>query len=128
MASLAGNSQFPLSIFLCIMERNSSTRGFMRFPSPLIKGTLIKKYRRFIVDVRLDNGTTVTAHCPTMGILQGVSEPGKSATWWIENLSLQKKLACSLIQISAVQDLLRLVGSRRSFSELLRFRSSHSLG
>jgi sugar fermentation stimulation protein A len=50
----------------------------MRFPSPLIPGTLVKKYRRFIVDVRLHDGSLVTAHCPTMGIMQGVSDPGRS--------------------------------------------------
>jgi len=49
----------------------------MRFPSPLIKGTLTKKHRRFIVDVTLEDGTMVTAHCPTMGRMQGVSEPGR---------------------------------------------------
>lgn len=49
----------------------------MRFPSPLIKGTLVKKYRRFIVDVRLEDGSKVTAHCPTMGVMNGVSEPGR---------------------------------------------------
>lgn len=48
----------------------------MRFPSPLIKGTLVKKYRRFIVDVKLADGSMVTAHCPTMGPMNGVSEPG----------------------------------------------------
>ncbi len=50
----------------------------MRFPSPLIKGTLIKKYRRFIADVRLEDGSTVTAHCPTMGTMNGVTEPGRT--------------------------------------------------
>lgn len=49
----------------------------MRFSSPLIRGTLVKKYRRFIVDVRLEDGTIVTAHCPTMGMMQGISEPGR---------------------------------------------------
>ena len=49
----------------------------MRFPSPLLKGTLVKKYRRFIVDVRLEDGTMVTAHCPTMGIMNAVPETGR---------------------------------------------------
>ena len=49
----------------------------MRFPGPLIKGTLVKKYRRFIVDVRLEDGTMVTAHCPTMGVMNVVPETGR---------------------------------------------------
>jgi sugar fermentation stimulation protein A len=59
------------------LEKNvSSDNRTMRFSTPLIKGTLVKKYRRFIVDVKLDDGSVVTAHCPTMGPMNGVSEPG----------------------------------------------------
>jgi sugar fermentation stimulation protein A len=49
----------------------------MRFTSPLIKGMLVKKYRRFIVDVRLEDGTMVRAHCPTMGVMNTVPETGR---------------------------------------------------
>lgn len=49
----------------------------MLFPSPLIRGTLVKKYRRFIVDVRLEDGTLVTAHCPTMGIMNAVPDTSR---------------------------------------------------
>lgn len=50
----------------------------MNYPSPLIAGTLVKKYRRFIVDVRLEDGTVVTAHCPMMGPMQGIADPGRT--------------------------------------------------
>ncbi len=58
---------------------NSSWRWvyfFMMYTSPLLRGTLIKRYRRFLVDVRLEEGTTVTAHCPNSGTLRGCSDPG----------------------------------------------------
>ncbi|MBM2846848.1 MAG: sfsA [Bacteroidetes bacterium] len=48
----------------------------MKFVSPLIPGTLVKKYRRFLVDVKLTTGKIVTAHCPTMGTMNGCCEPG----------------------------------------------------
>jgi len=43
----------------------------------LIKGTLIRRYKRFLVDVRLKNGRLVTAHCPNSGSMLACSEPGR---------------------------------------------------
>ena len=37
---------------------------FMEFENQLIHGHLIKRYKRFLADVRLDDGKAVTAHCP----------------------------------------------------------------
>lgn len=48
----------------------------MRFPSPLIPGTLLRRYKRFLADVRLDDGTLVTAHCTNTGSMMGCNEPG----------------------------------------------------
>ncbi len=50
----------------------------MRFPAPLIPGTLIQRYKRFLCDVRLRNGSVVTAHCPNSGSLTGCREPGSA--------------------------------------------------
>lgn len=51
--------------------------AFMKFPSPLIPGTLIKRYRRFLADVQLADGSIVTAHCPNSGTMVGCSQPGR---------------------------------------------------
>jgi len=48
----------------------------MRFPSPLIRGTLVQRYKRFLADVRLANGEIVTAHCTNTGSMMGCREPG----------------------------------------------------
>ncbi len=48
----------------------------MRFPAPLIPGTLVLRYQRFLADVRLGDGRVVTAHCPNSGSLSGCKEPG----------------------------------------------------
>lgn len=57
----------------------------MLFTSPLVRGRLIKRYKRFLADVTLDDGSTVTARCPNTGSMLGLSEPG--LTIW---LSLSK--------------------------------------
>jgi len=53
----------------------------MRLPSPLVRGTLIQRYKRFLTDVRLDDGRLVTASCPNTGSMLGLITPG--ATVWL---------------------------------------------
>ena len=48
----------------------------MQFSSPLIQGTLIKRYKRFLADVQLTDGSIVIAHCPNTGAMTGCAEPG----------------------------------------------------
>ncbi len=48
----------------------------MEFPDPLIRGRLLRRYKRFLADVELDSGETVTAHCANSGSMLGVKEPG----------------------------------------------------
>lgn len=48
----------------------------MRFQSRLIRGRLIRRYRRFFADVRLGSGRVVAAHCANSGSLLGCKEPG----------------------------------------------------
>ena len=50
--------------------------GFLPWPS-LIKGTLLRRYKRFMADVRLGNGHRVTAHCPNSGSMKACSDPGR---------------------------------------------------
>lgn len=48
----------------------------MRFPEPLIPGRLLRRYKRFLADVALDAGETVTCHCPNTGSMMGCADPG----------------------------------------------------
>ena len=48
----------------------------MRFPTPLLKATLIKRYKRFLADVRLETGEIITATCPNTGTLLGMTDAG----------------------------------------------------
>lgn len=48
----------------------------MLFKSPLISGILIKRYKRFLADIKLDDGTEVTVHCANPGAMMGITIPG----------------------------------------------------
>ena len=52
----------------------------MRFPDPLMPGTLIKRYKRFLAEITLQDGVEITAHCANTGSMLGVQEPG-SGVW-----------------------------------------------
>ncbi len=64
----------------------------MQFTSPLVKGTLIKRYKRFLADIRLENGELVTAHCPNTGAMTGCAEPGYHV-WLRHSEDPKRKLA-----------------------------------
>ena len=63
----------------------------MRFPDPLIPGTLVKRYKRFLADVTLADGSVVTAHCANTGSMLGVAEPG-SEVWLSPARNPERKL------------------------------------
>ncbi|MBU3004830.1 DNA/RNA nuclease SfsA [Paraglaciecola arctica] len=48
----------------------------MQFSSTLIQGTLVKRYKRFLADVQLPDGSIVIAHCPNTGAMTGCAESG----------------------------------------------------
>jgi sugar fermentation stimulation protein A len=66
----------------------------MKFPSPLIRGTLIKRYKRFLADVLLEDGREIVAHCANSGSMLTVCEPG-SEVWVSPAANPDRKLQFS---------------------------------
>ncbi|EBA14863.1 sugar fermentation stimulation protein A [Roseobacter sp. SK209-2-6] len=63
----------------------------MKFATPLIPATLIKRYKRFLADCRLEDGSEITAHCANPGSMLGLKEPG-IRIWLEPNDDPKKKL------------------------------------
>ncbi len=62
----------------------------MRFNQVLLAGVLIKRYQRFLADVRLDDGRVVTAHTPNTGAMLGCCTPG-ARVWLSDSGNPQRK-------------------------------------
>jgi sugar fermentation stimulation protein A len=57
-------------------NRKSEKEQGIEWPA-LIPGTLMKRYKRFLADVQLNDGRMVTAHCPNSGKMTACAEPGR---------------------------------------------------
>ncbi len=72
----------------------------MQFTSPLLPGRLIKRYKRFLADIELDGGGTITAHCPNPGSMMGLKAPG-SRCWVSVSDNPRRKLQHTLEVLEA---------------------------
>lgn len=66
----------------------------MKFPDPLIRGRLIRRYKRFLSDIELETGESVVAHCANPGSMLGLAEPGM-AVWLSPSRNPARKLKYS---------------------------------
>mgnify|MGYP001263774359 FL=1 len=83
----------------------------MKFTSSLIKGKLIKRYKRFFADIKLNN-SIITAHCPNTGSMMGLLDEGNNA-WVTKNDDPKRKLKFTLEMIE-VKNVLIGVNTHRA--------------
>lgn len=77
----------------------------MKFGQTLITGTLLRRYKRFLADVELDDGRTVTAHTPNTGSMLGCCEPG-SRVWLSDSGNPDRKYPLSWELVEAAPGVL----------------------
>ena len=71
----------------------------MKFTNSLFKGKLIKRYKRFFTDIKLNN-SIITAHCPNTGSMKGLLDEGNNV-WVSKNDDPKRKLKFTLEIIEA---------------------------
>ena len=69
----------------------------MKFNKKLLQGTLIKRYKRFFVDIKYKD-KIITAHCPNSGSMMGLLDKGNKV-WFSKSNDPKRKLKLSLIHI-----------------------------
>lgn len=85
----------------------------MLFEPALIEGRLVKRYKRFLADVTLADGTLVTAHCANTGAMTGCADPG-SRVWLRPSDNPRRKLAYSWELIETREGALACIHSARA--------------
>ena len=75
----------------------------MKFKDRLLQGTLIKRYKRFFVDINYRD-KIITAHCPNTGSMMGLLNKGNK-TWFSESSNPKRKLKYSLEIIEVEKNL-----------------------
>jgi len=76
----------------------------MKFTSTLIKGKLIKRYKRFFTDIKVNN-QIITAHCPNTGSMMGLLDEGNEV-WVTKNADPNRKLKYTLEIIKVKKSLI----------------------
>lgn len=84
----------------------------MNFPEPLVEGRLIRRYKRFLADVRLPDGTEVTAHCPNTGSMLGC-QPDDARVWLSRSNNPKRKLQYTWELVEAVPGQLACINTAR---------------
>ncbi len=68
---------------------------------PLIEGVLIKRYKRFLADIKIDNGEIVTAHCANTGPMRGLLNKGSKVRISFSS-SIKRKLPWTWEQVKVI--------------------------
>jgi sugar fermentation stimulation protein A len=95
----------------------------VKFSQALVSGRLIKRYKRFLADVELDSGATITAVCPNTASMLGCNVPG-SRVWLSSSDSLTRKYRPTWELVEVQPSVIVGINTSHPNREFL-FRKSH---
>lgn len=101
----------------------------MKFPTKLVKGKIIKRYKRFLADIELESGELITAHTANTGSMKTCWEPGwkvlcsfhdnpkrklkyslelthNGKSWILVNTSLPNKIGFEAVEKGLIKELI----------------------
>ena len=83
----------------------------MRFEEALIECVFLRRYKRFLVDVELQNGEVMTVHCPNSGSMKGCQPEGGRA--WISDSKNPKRKLRHTLELIEVDGVMLCVNTQR---------------
>ena len=99
----------------------------MRFKEKLLQGTLIKRYKRFFVDIKYKN-KIITAHCPNSGSMMGLLENGNKAWFSIsDNPNRKLKYTLEIIEVEKRKVGINTMLSNKIVLEALKYKKIDEL-
>lgn len=94
----------------------------MEFHPPLVPGILIRRYKRFLADIEIADGSVVTAHCVNPGAMRGIARPGNRV--WVSPIANPKAKLKWRWQIEEVDG--RLIGVNTGLANDLAEEALHA--
>lgn len=85
----------------------------MQFSPALEQGTLIKRYKRFLADIILENGEQITAHCPNTGSMRHCT-PDNATVWVQKSDNPKRKLAYTWELVETAPGILACINTHRA--------------
>ena len=85
----------------------------MQYDRPLLTGRLIKRYKRFLADIMLDNGQQITAHCANTGSMKHCGAEG-DRVWVYDSQNPQRKLPYSWEWVEVAQTYKACINTARA--------------
>lgn len=85
----------------------------MKFSPPLAEGRLIQRYKRFLADVTLPDGTAITVHCPNTGSMKNCAAP-RSRVWFSDSGNAKRKYRHTLEVVEVWEGALAGVNTGRA--------------
>ncbi len=94
---MAAGLSFLSATLVC---RGTGVHWPVWFERPLVEGTLVRRYQRFLAQVELEKAGTVVAHVPNSGRLTGVFSPGRQC-WLLPTVSGRLSFRLELVAVGS---------------------------